>query len=260
MHVRRVLLFTLVSVFSLSTVASHIRHEQRDPRHGAQWIKRGKAPAETEILVEIAIRQRNLDYGHSVLMDISDPASPKFGQHMTPKEVAELFSPAPESITSVRDWLVEAGIDIARHKISASKTWYKFNATVQEVEELIQAEYHIFGHKNTDQEQVACDEYSVPRAIHPHIDFITPTVRMTSVLQKSRARDFVLNSVDSSRAGSVLSRKTQSEARDVDTDTCYAAVTPLCIQRTYYYPGADDVLLTEYRGVWHPKWLNRTAR
>jgi tripeptidyl-peptidase I len=210
--------------------------------------------------VKIAIRQRNLEHGHDMLMDISDPASPNFGKHMTSKEVADFFSPARESIIAIREWLAGAGIGTDRHTISTSRSWIKFDASVEELEELIQAEYYTFTHKETNQEHVACDEYHVPYTVHPHIDFITPTIRMAGVLKKRVTRSAEPLSPDYHHPKYlVLPKDAQSEAAGVDTDTCYAAVTPVCIQRMFY-EHTHRLHLTNHRGIRHPKWLKCTTR
>ena len=38
-------------------------------------------------------------------MDVSDPRSPNFGKHWTPEQVYDFFSPDPDTINEVEDWL-----------------------------------------------------------------------------------------------------------------------------------------------------------
>lgn len=42
-------------------------------------------------------------------MDVSDPASPNYGNHWTPTEVMDMFAPAEESVKEVLEWLMDAG-------------------------------------------------------------------------------------------------------------------------------------------------------
>lgn len=259
MYISRVLLFGLLSPLAYPSLASHIRHEHRDLRHDAQWTKRGKAPADTRMPVKIAIRQSKLEYGHDMLMDISDPGSPNFGKHMTSKEVTDFFSPARESIMAITEWLAAAGIGTDRHTLSTSRSWIIFDASVEELEELIQAEYYTFTHKETNQEHVACDEYHVPYTVHPHIDFITPTISMAGVLKKRVTRRAEALSPDNQQPKYLVpSKDVQSEAAAVGADTCYAAVTPACIQRTFY-EHTHQLHLTIHRGIRHPKWFKCTT-
>jgi len=103
---------------------------------------------------------------------------------MTSQEVAEFFSPRQESIDAIGEWLTLAGIGADRYYVSPGRWWIKFDASVKELELLIHAEYHTYAHRETDQEHIACNEYHVPRTVHPHINFITPTIGMHAVLDK----------------------------------------------------------------------------
>lgn len=134
--------------------------------------------------VRIVIKQRNLDYGHDMLIDISDPSSPNFAKHIAAQKVAEFCSPRRESVDAVSEWLTLASIGADRYSVSPGKSWIKFDASVKELESLIHAEYHTYAHKETDQEHIACDEYHVPQTVHPHIDFITATIGMELYLTR----------------------------------------------------------------------------
>ena len=232
MHLSKVISLGLFVALSYGAPASHIRHEKRDRQHDARWIKGERAPAKSTMPVRIAINQRNLDYGHDMLIDISDPTSPNFAKHMTSQEVAEFFSPAQESIDAIGEWLTAAGIGADRYAVSPGRQWIKFDASVEELEKLVHAQYHTFTHKETSQEHVACDEYHVPHAVHPHIDFITPTVGMDAVLKKrvSRRSKSVgslppVHSGPSHIVGSLYS--------NTSADTCYKGLTPACIKGSH---------------------------
>ena len=88
-------------------------------------------------------------------MTMSHPRSPDYGKHWSPARVIDHFSPGPETISSVKDWLKYEGIAEERIKLSTSKGWLEVvNATVAEVEELLGTEYHIFTHE-TGVEQIS---------------------------------------------------------------------------------------------------------
>lgn len=42
-------------------------------------------------------------------MDVSDPASPNYGNHWTPEEVMDKFSPSEDAVKEVLEWLMDAG-------------------------------------------------------------------------------------------------------------------------------------------------------
>ena len=57
----------------------------------------------------------------------------------------------------------------------AGGNWLNFDATVAEVEALLQTEYKYYEHES-GKGHIACDEYSVPQHLQGHIDLVMPTV------------------------------------------------------------------------------------
>jgi tripeptidyl-peptidase I len=152
----------------------HVIHEKRS--QSTQLVKRHRAPLTTKLPVRIGFSQSNMDVAHELLMQLSDPTSDKYGQHMSAKEVGDFFRPSSESIESVRDWLHSSGIDSDRHEVSPGKGWLKFEATIEELESLLSTEYHVYEHSETEALHIGCDDYHVPLGIQKHLDFISPTV------------------------------------------------------------------------------------
>lgn len=126
-------------------------------------------------------------------MAVSHPDSPDYGKHWTLEQVVDTFAPTEETIRKVFDWLQGSGFSSERIKISGNKGWIQVDATVAEVEELLDAEYHVYKHSETGEEQISeeyfvlqgvimlmfllgCDTYSVPAHIRDHVDLIKPTV------------------------------------------------------------------------------------
>jgi tripeptidyl-peptidase-1 len=72
-------------------------HEERDilPTHWARselspLNKRGADKENFILPVRINLAQNNVDKAHDILMDISDPASPRYSDHLSPHDVAKL--------------------------------------------------------------------------------------------------------------------------------------------------------------------------
>jgi tripeptidyl-peptidase-1 len=88
----------LLSLFFVSVFPSpaqyprHILHERRS-QAPPQWLRRSRLEAEEVIPVKIGLSQRNLDRAEDFLYDVAHPRSLKFGQHWTPRQVAETFAP-----------------------------------------------------------------------------------------------------------------------------------------------------------------------
>ena len=170
-------------------------------------------------------------------MEISDPTSDKYGQHMSAKEVGDLFRPSSESIDSVRDWLHSSGIETDRHEVSPGKGWLKFDASIEELESLLSTKYHVYEHADTLETHIGCDDYHVPQAVHPHIDFISPTVstlKVKSGAAKSKRGVKSFSPASFKPLTRPASGISMSPNADVETEIpCHTAVTPHCIRSRF---------------------------
>ena len=117
---------------------------------------------------------------------MSTPGHPKYGQHYTAAEIHDLFAPKTESVDTVKEWLHDAGIHSDRISQSVNKQWMQFDASVEEVEGLIQTEYYHYEHLSTGKTNIGCDEYHLPGHVTQHVDYVTPGLKL---LTPSRPRD-----------------------------------------------------------------------
>lgn len=142
------LVATLVVLTSaLSSRFTHVLHEKR-AAHTRGWVKSRRLEAEKILPMRFGLKQRNLDQLEDMLMSVSHPESPTYGQHFSPAEVIKIFSPSVETISAVRGWLTESGIANERLQLSVDKGWIELNATTAEVEELLKTEYHVYSHSS----------------------------------------------------------------------------------------------------------------
>lgn len=89
-----------------------------------------------------------LSQSDTKLSSRSHPDSPKYRQHYTSEEINDLFAPSSTSVSTVRQWLESVGVAAERVSQSLNKQWLQFDATVEELESLLQAKYHVYEHKN----------------------------------------------------------------------------------------------------------------
>lgn len=113
---KAVLLFSLILLVSSATVKPRfVVHEIRDTFPDWHYQKlETRSHEEATIPIRIGIAQRNLHRGYEFLMDVSHPSSNNFGKHWTEQQVHDMFSPSPESVKLVKQWLVSSGIDASR--------------------------------------------------------------------------------------------------------------------------------------------------
>ncbi|KAI1124156.1 peptidase S8/S53 domain-containing protein [Nemania abortiva] len=157
---------------------THIRHEKRTTVQGGAWTKVERAKREALLPMRIGLKQLNLVDGHNLLMDISNPESENYGKHLSAEEVVDFFAPLESSVQAVKDWLVEAGVKPHTISQSANKQWIQFDAPVDQVEDLLMTDYHVWEHKMTGTKDVGCEEYHIPKHISSHVDYITPGVKL----------------------------------------------------------------------------------
>ena len=77
---------------------------------------------------------------------------------MTEPEVHDLFAPSQDAVDDVRSWLGSSGISVDRIGHSTNKQWLQFDATADELEKLLHAEYFLYSHAETGRSHIACRE------------------------------------------------------------------------------------------------------
>lgn len=194
----------------------------------------------------------------------SNPRSDKYGQHYTAEQIHDIFAPQPESVEAVRSWLVDSGIEAGRISQSTNKQWMQLDASVAEVEALINAEYHHYEHYQTGKTNVGCDEYSVPRHVQPHVDYITPGLKLLTPSvprgaeerKEFEKRTFGVTEGTSSHKPPVqpplkkpLTVAVSTLLGEALSAVCDIAIIPACISTMYNITKADKAAAGNQLGI-----------
>ncbi|OAX31272.1 hypothetical protein K503DRAFT_703937, partial [Rhizopogon vinicolor AM-OR11-026] len=210
------------------TVSSWKLHEKRS-HIPAGWIRARKHHPSASIPLRIALTQSNIQDIEAFLYDVSHPDSHNYGHHWSPARIAAKFAPSAESIQTVRSWLTESGVEPRRVKLSPTKAWLEVTSTVEEAENLLNAEYHVYDHESGTK-HIACDSYHLPEHVIPHVDFVTPTIHFDAKLRKRRQsiRDPI------SQPGK-SGPKTTGKVQDIfhQLGNCDEQITPICLRALY---------------------------
>lgn len=91
----------------------------------------------------------------------SHPNSRNYAKYLTSEEVIEMFAPEQKTVDSVKEWLVDHGINPKRVTRSGNKGWLAFSAGIEEADALLHAEYYHFEHTPTSHVTPACNKYVV---------------------------------------------------------------------------------------------------
>ncbi|KAF7909907.1 uncharacterized protein EAF01_003625 [Botrytis porri] len=238
---------------TLSPRSSFVSHEKRNAPH-TQWMKRDRIASTALLPVRIGLSQGNLEKGHDFLMDVSHPESPNYGKHWTAEQVHEMFAPSEETINIVRSWLVDSGIAASRIVHSDTKGWYAFDATTSELETLLNTQYYTYEHSSTDEIAAACDEYHLPAHVQPHVDYITPGVKLISTKKKSTSKRSFLGGSKGKDYGPLRrpnsSFRGYSHHNSSSLATCDEVITPECIKALYHMPLASKANPNNAMGIW----------
>ena len=165
-------------------------------------------------------------------------------------KIREKFAPKAETIEAVGGWLTESGIDPSRIELSSGRNWMMFNASVGEVESLLQTKYNYYTHAS-GQGHIACDEYRVPQSLSKHIDFIMPTVHFDTKIidkpgqdQKAKKRDVPTNhqpgdpsniAWNPKKGKTIASPNSPSPGVVYNLANCNQYITPDCLRALYNF-------------------------
>lgn len=72
---------------ALPTSPSHVVHEKRSGSSSWSPMQDAKPDGRITLPVRIGLTESNLHRGDEILMEVSDPASKKYGKHLTAEEV-----------------------------------------------------------------------------------------------------------------------------------------------------------------------------
>ncbi|KAK3937828.1 putative Tripeptidyl-peptidase sed1 [Diplogelasinospora grovesii] len=210
---------------------SHILHERHMPHIPQRWTKRDKLPDTVILPMRIGLKQSNLEAGRDRLVEISTPGTVHYGKHMTAEEVIDFFAPPQASVDVVTEWLVGSGFAPERISQSVNKQWIQFDATVEEAEDLLFTEYHVWEHSSGSRD-ISGDRYHVPGHVQEHIDYVTPGAR----LRLNRIKD---DSKDLKKRGLQVVRPDITKLPGfptVNSTSCDVYVTADCTRVQYSIP------------------------
>ncbi|KAK4506125.1 hypothetical protein PRZ48_004090 [Zasmidium cellare] len=132
---------TALAATAVAVPGTRAPHEKRETLP-APWKLARRARAEQVVPVRIGMKQRNLEEGARILEEISDQNSPNYGQWWSVEDVHDFFAPATAHVESVKEWLNTSRIHHNRTSLSANKQWVQFDATIGELEDLLNTQYH----------------------------------------------------------------------------------------------------------------------
>lgn len=138
----------------------------------AAWEKHARAAGHELLELTFALKQQRLDELEKVLLDVSDPRSLKYGQHLSRDEVNALVAPRSRDVSAVLHWLQNVG----GGEVQEHSDFITLVTNVSQAESLLGGQYHEFRHVSAGFSALRMENEPVlPLFIKAAIDFVSPT-------------------------------------------------------------------------------------
>ncbi|KAF8334118.1 tripeptidyl peptidase A [Cantharellus anzutake] len=141
------------------------------------WFYHGTPSPRTPITLHFGLTQPHFHQIESALLEISDPSSPRWMQHLTKEEVEEFSAPHTDSVILLESFLVSHGIDITGDALqrTPANDWISLKTTIGIAEKFLNTTYSIYVNHETGLTAIRTTSYSLPAHLHDHIDVVQPT-------------------------------------------------------------------------------------
>ncbi|THH19894.1 hypothetical protein EW146_g1336 [Bondarzewia mesenterica] len=243
------------------TASPHILKEHVTP--SPRWVSLGAAPAEHILSLRIALPQPNFATLEKHLHEVSDPTHARYGAHLSKEEVEDLVAPHSISIAAVDAWLLSHGIPESECMRSPARDWVTIKVPVRLAEKMLATcdaptqKYHVWKHSVDGDVMVRTTSYSLPQALHEHIELIQPTTMFARLRSASSSVRF-MDAEDPTSGPEVETSMITDPVSGMQVDaSCNRIITIKCLQQLYnmvgYTPSAtngNQIGITGYLDQW----------
>lgn len=235
----------LVSLLSLQALAL-VTLEQL-PGVPTGWSVSSTPSDSSEIVLQVALTQQNLDQLEEKLASVSTPGSPAYGQYLDIDDINSIFGASNESSAAVTSWLQSSGV--TSYVTAGDSVWFKTNVSTANA--MLGTSFKSYSDL-TGATKLRTTEYSVPEDVAEHVDLIAPT----TYFGKTKA----MRALKSGWEAPLARRQEPADCHYnlvVDNET-YAALTPNCL-RTEYNVGNYTPLPSAGSRIGFGSFLNQSA-
>ena len=223
----------LVGLFALLSEALGLVLHNQLAGVPAGWSVAGTPSSTSELNLQIALKQQNIDLLESKLASVSTPGSPDYGKYLDADEVNALFGASTASKEAVESWLKSEGVT----KITTVGDSVWFQTTVAKANKMLGTTFKTY----TDvsgASKLRTTEYSLPETLKSHIDLVSPT----TYFGKTKA----MRAVQATPPHSIVPRALPAVCNTtiLYENTTFAAFDPDCLKIIYnigsYTPEASS--------------------
>jgi len=145
------------------------------------WKYVGPAPRNSRIQLDFFVKQENVDVLEKTLMDVADPDSANYGRFWNVHQINKLVAPSPETLRTIFEWFAEFNLTESKVKATPNGDILSVTVPVSLAESMLQCNFSAFLEPESKRTVLRTDEYFLPEAVSPLVDFIGPTVRFPQV-------------------------------------------------------------------------------
>ena len=121
--------------------------------------------------ITVALKRRNVDKLDRIFWDVSDPNSPRYGEHLNNEQMRELVSPGRAVVERVVSWLKENGaleVKVSKHEDSMTARFH-----LSSLESMLDVKFENFVHAQSGRVIArAMKAPTVPASISEHIELL----------------------------------------------------------------------------------------
>ncbi|KAH9053376.1 subtilisin-like protein [Lactarius vividus] len=178
----------------------------------ANWDTLGCPSADTTIDLYIALNPHHDNALIDALYEVSDPKHPRYGAHLSKRQVADLVRPHPDTLELVTSWLAHHGVRLSSISTTHGGAWLTVsNVLLSQANEMLGASYQLYRHSRVNDTIVRTVSYSLPEVLHAHIQAVAPTTYFASTWKRRQTprRGSVEAAVASGKPVTVLSSRAE---------------------------------------------------
>ncbi len=164
----------------------------------------------------------------------------RYGAHLSKEQVAELVAPHPDTLELVNSWLKFHGVLSSSISVTHNGNWLRLTGvSVSKANDLLGASYQLYRHAETKETIVRTVGYSLPVALHAHVQTVAPTTHFASPRmswqtprKRSSGAATGLVKAGSSELGTALSGRDEGDITPAILHSLYSSAA--------YVPAATD--------------------
>ncbi|CAO1631225.1 unnamed protein product [Sympodiomycopsis kandeliae] len=145
----------------------------------ADWVRRSTAADSRSVNLSFALAKRDQQGLEKRLMEVSDPEHATYGRWLSRAEISSYTSPSQDTKRAVYGWLASHGVandELARRSIgpeNADSNTLNVRVSVKKAREMLGgADFAVYEHRDSGEQRLTTNSYSLPRDVANHIDTI----------------------------------------------------------------------------------------